>query len=110
MIRNTAQSSLVNNVVKQNNLGKEKNKRDQNGDKRDENGGKRDQNESSVGNDVNRGNGGQNDGETSNKDDNNKLENANPNIFDQLSASGQLLVVIIFFDDEYDYVIFLVLH
>lgn len=118
MIRDTAQSSLVNNDVKQKKIGKGKNdqskgKCDQSGGKRDQNRRKLDQSERSVGNDIDQGttagNGGQNDRENRNKD-NNERENENPNIFDQLSVSGQLLIVIIFCDDEFDYVIFLLLQ
>lgn len=109
MIRHTAQSSLVN--VKQKDLGK--GKIDQNGGKCGQSGGKRDQNERSIGNHVDQrttaGNGGQSDREIRNKD-NNERENANLNIIDQLLASGPLLIVIIFFDDDFDYIYFFTLR
>lgn len=86
----------------------------QNGGKNDQIGGNcgqiRAKNECSLGNGnvgqrLNR-NGGQNGREISF----NERENTNPNILDQLTVSGHLMIVIILFYNDSDYVIFVVIQ
>lgn len=103
MIGVTAQSSQLNNDVNLNDIGKSNNEHNEAINECSV--GKND----NVGQGTNVGNGGRNGRENRHKN-NNERENTNPNIFDQLSVSGQLLIVIILFYDDFDYIIFLVLQ